>query len=51
MRPDRIGMVKILGLIMHDWPGVLWMRPDRIGIVEIEPDYAGMTRTIVDEAR
>ena len=27
------------------------MRPDRIGMVKIEPDYAGMARTVVVEAR
>ena len=36
---------------MQEWLGLLSMRPDRIGMVKIEPDYAGMARTVVAEAR
>ena len=36
-------------MIMKDWPGLLSMRQDRIGTVKIRFDYAGLSRTTVDE--
>ena len=36
---------------MQDWRGLLLNRPERMGMVKVGYAFAGLARTIVDEAR